>query len=122
MKIRKTIQEMVRLLVGFVIVAAITIAIISTLREPATSITTTSASPNTTTPSRAATAPPQEPTTAVPYPVPPEYLPPNTECSSSSRNSYGCGYLLYTTSYLSSHPSSKFAHISSSGHLPSHWY
>jgi hypothetical protein len=73
MKTGKPIQEMVRLLLGLVIVAAITVAIISTLREPATSITTTSASPNSITPSRAATVPPQEPTTAVPYPVPLEY-------------------------------------------------
>ena len=64
---------MVRLLLGLVIVAAITIAIISTLREPAPGSTTaaTSSFP-TSSPQQPATAP-QEPTTVVPYLVPLEY-------------------------------------------------
>jgi hypothetical protein len=63
MKKGKPIQEMVTLFLGLVIVAAITIAIITTLREPAPGSTTAAASLYPITPS-------QKPTTAVPYPYP----------------------------------------------------
>jgi hypothetical protein len=70
MKTGKPIQEVVRLLLGLVIVAALTIAIISTLHLPASGSAIVAKSPNPTTRSNAPTAPPQEPTTAVPYPYP----------------------------------------------------
>jgi hypothetical protein len=72
-KTGKPVQEMVKLLLGLVIVAAITIAIISTLREPAPGSVTVAASPSLTSSPQQPATPPQEPTTAVPYPVPPEY-------------------------------------------------
>jgi hypothetical protein len=70
MKTGKPIQEIVRLLLGLVIVAAITIAIISTLREPASgSVNVAASSSPTSSPQQPAT-PPQTTTTEVPYPVP----------------------------------------------------
>jgi hypothetical protein len=78
MKTGKSIQETIRLLLGLVIVAAITFSIISTLRGPAPGSATvaTTASP-TSSPQQPAT-PPQELTTAVPYPVPWTPVPPLT--------------------------------------------
>jgi hypothetical protein len=70
MKTGKSIQEMVRLFLGLVIVAAITITIITTLREPASGSVTVAASPSPTTSPQQPATPPQEPTTAIPYPVP----------------------------------------------------
>jgi hypothetical protein len=70
MKTGKPIQEMVRLLLGLAIVAAITIAIISTLRGPASgSVTVAASSSPTSLPHQPAT-PPQTTTASVPYPVP----------------------------------------------------
>jgi hypothetical protein len=70
MKTGKPIQEMVRLLLGLVIVAVITIAIISTLRGPTPGSVTVVASPSPTSSPQQPATPPQEPTTAVPYPIP----------------------------------------------------
>ena len=70
MKKGKPIQEMARLLLGLVIVATITIAIISTLRGPAPGNVTVAASPSPTSSPQQPATPPQEPTTAIPYPVP----------------------------------------------------
>jgi hypothetical protein len=70
MKTGKPKYEMVRLLLGLVIVAAITITIITTLRVPAQGIAIVAASPSpTSSPQQLATSL-QEPTTVVPYPVP----------------------------------------------------
>jgi hypothetical protein len=73
MKTGKPIQEMVRLLLGLVIVAAVTIAIITTLRRPAPGSATIAASPSPTSSSQPTTTPSQEPTTVVPYPYPNPY-------------------------------------------------
>jgi hypothetical protein len=70
MKTGKPVRELVRLILGLVIVAVITIAIISTLRGPAPGSVTVASSPNPTPQSNTPAAPPQEPTTAVPYPYP----------------------------------------------------
>jgi hypothetical protein len=72
MKTGKPTQEMFRLLLGLVIVAAITIAIISTLRGPAPGSVTVAASPFPTSSPQQPATPPQEPTTAAPYPYPME--------------------------------------------------
>jgi hypothetical protein len=70
MKTGMPIREIARMLFGLVIVVAITIAIISTLRRPAPgSAPAAIASTPTSSPQQTAT-PPQEPTTAAPYPVP----------------------------------------------------
>jgi hypothetical protein len=71
MKPGKPFQEIIRLLLGMVIVAAVTIAIISTLHVPAPGSATVAVSPDPTTssPQQPATPPPES-TTAVPYPVP----------------------------------------------------
>jgi hypothetical protein len=70
MKTGKPVHELARMLLGLVIVAAITIAIIGTLRVPAPGSATAAVSPNpTSSPQQTATMP-QQPTTAVPYPVP----------------------------------------------------
>jgi hypothetical protein len=74
MKTGKPIQEMVRLLIGLAIVAAITIAIITTLREPASGSATAAASPFPTSSSQQPTTPPQTP---VPYPFPWNILTPS---------------------------------------------
>jgi hypothetical protein len=70
MKPGKPFQEMVRLLLGLVIVAAVTIAIFSTLHVPAPGSVTIASTTNSITPSQELIIPPQEPTTAVPYPYP----------------------------------------------------
>jgi hypothetical protein len=70
MKTGKPIQEMVRLLLGLAIVAAITIAIISTLREPASGSVTVAASPFPTSSPQQPAAPSQTITPGIPYPVP----------------------------------------------------
>jgi hypothetical protein len=76
MKTGKPIQEMVRLLLGLAIVAAVTIAIISTLHGPASGSVTVAASLSPTSSPQQPATPLQEPTTAVPYPVP--WVPPLT--------------------------------------------
>jgi hypothetical protein len=70
MKTGKPTQEMFRLLLGLVIVAAITIAIISTLRGPAPGSVTVAASPFPTSSPQQPATPPQTTTALVPYPVP----------------------------------------------------
>jgi hypothetical protein len=70
MKPGKPFQEMVRLLLGLVIVAAVTIAIISTLHVPAPGSATVAVSPDPTSSPQQPATPPPESTTAVPYPVP----------------------------------------------------
>jgi hypothetical protein len=70
MKPGKPFQEMVRLLLGLVIVAAITIAIISTLHVPAPGSVTVAASLSPTSSPQPPAALPQTTTTEVPYPVP----------------------------------------------------
>jgi hypothetical protein len=70
MKTGKPIQEIARLLLGMVIVAAITIAIISTLRGPApANVTAAASSSPTSSPQQPATLT-QEPTSEAAYPVP----------------------------------------------------
>ena len=77
MNTRKPFQEMFRLLLGLVLVAAITIAIIATLHVPAPGSATVILSPNpTSSPQQTATLSP-EPTTAVPYPFPWNLLTPS---------------------------------------------
>jgi hypothetical protein len=66
----KPVQEMVRLLLGLTIVAAITIAIITTLRGPIPESATAAVSPDPTSSSQQPTTLPQEPTTEAAYPVP----------------------------------------------------
>jgi hypothetical protein len=68
----KPTQEMFRLLLGLVIVAAITIAIISTLRGPTQGSASVAASTSPSSSSQQPATPPQEPTTAVPNPYPME--------------------------------------------------
>jgi hypothetical protein len=70
MKTGKSIQEMVRLLLGLAIVAAITITIISTLREPGSGSTTAATSPDPTSSPQQPATPPQTTIAEVPYPVP----------------------------------------------------
>jgi hypothetical protein len=70
MNTRKPFQEMFRLLLGLVLVAAITIAIISTLRMPAPGSLTLVASSSPTSSPQQTAPPPQTTTPAVPYPVP----------------------------------------------------
>ncbi len=70
MKTGKSIQEAIRFLLGLVIVVAITITIISTLRRPAPGSIAVAASPFPTSSPQQPATPPQEPTTAIPYPVP----------------------------------------------------
>ena len=70
MKSGKPTQEMFRLLLGLVIVAAITIAIISTLRGPAPGSVTVAASSSPAQPPQQTATPSQVPTTAIPYPFP----------------------------------------------------
>jgi hypothetical protein len=70
MKTGKPIQEMVRLLIGLAIVAAITIAIITTLREPASGSVTVAASSSPTSSPQQPAAPSQTITPGIPYPVP----------------------------------------------------
>ncbi len=72
MKTGKPIQEMARLLLGLVIVGAITIAIISTLRVPVPGGIAVAASTSPTSSPQQPATPPQEVTTAVPYPYPME--------------------------------------------------
>jgi hypothetical protein len=69
-KTGKPVQEMVKLLLGLVIVAAITIAIISTLREPAPGSVTVAASPSLTSSPQQPATPLQTTIAEVPYPVP----------------------------------------------------
>jgi hypothetical protein len=70
MKTGKPIQEMIRLLLGLAIVAAITIAIITILRGPAPGSVTVAASPFPTSSPQQPTTLPQEPTTEAAYPAP----------------------------------------------------
>jgi hypothetical protein len=70
MKTGRPIQEMARLILGLVIVAAITIAVISTLRGPAPGSATAAASSNPTSSPQQTATPPQEPPTVLPYPYP----------------------------------------------------
>jgi hypothetical protein len=70
MKPGKPTQEMFRLLLGLVLVAAITIAIITTLREPASGSLTVAASPFPTSWPQQPAAPSQTITPGIPYPVP----------------------------------------------------
>jgi hypothetical protein len=70
MKTGKPIQEMVRLLLGLAIVAAITIAIITTLREPAPGSIAVAASTSPTSSTQQPATPPQTTTAEVPYPIP----------------------------------------------------
>jgi hypothetical protein len=76
MKTGKPIQEMVRLLLGLIIVAAITVAIITTLRGLTPGNATAAVSPDPTSLPQQPATQPQQPTTAVPYPVP--WVPPLT--------------------------------------------
>jgi hypothetical protein len=70
MNTRKPFQEMFRLLLGLMIVAAITIAIISTLREPAPGSVMVAAIPSPTSSLQQPAIPPQEPTVEAAYPAP----------------------------------------------------
>jgi hypothetical protein len=70
MKMGKPVQEMVRLLLGLVIVAAITIAIITTLRGPIPESATAAVPPDPTSSPQQPTTLPQAPTTEAAYPVP----------------------------------------------------
>ena len=70
MKMGKPIREMVRLLLGLVIVAAVTIAIINTSRMPAPGGVTVAASTFPTSSPQQPATPPQTTTAEVPYPVP----------------------------------------------------
>jgi hypothetical protein len=70
MKTGKPIQEMARLLLGLAIVAAITIAIITTMREPALGSVTVAASPDPTSSPQLPATLSQEPTTEAAYPIP----------------------------------------------------
>jgi hypothetical protein len=70
MKPGKPFQEIVRLLLGLAIVAAITIAIITTLRGPASGSLTVVASSSPTSSPQQPARPPQTTTALVPYPVP----------------------------------------------------
>jgi hypothetical protein len=70
MKTGKPVQEMARLVLGLATVAAITIAIISTLRRPAPGSATAAVSPDPTSSPQQPATPPQEPTTEIPYPYP----------------------------------------------------
>jgi hypothetical protein len=70
MKTGKPIQEMIRLLLGSAIVAAITIAIITTMREPAPGSVRVAASLTSTSSPQQPTTLPQEPTTEAAYPTP----------------------------------------------------
>jgi hypothetical protein len=76
MKTGKPVQEMARMILGLVIVAAITIAIISTLHGPAPGSATAAVSSDPTASPQQPATPFQEPTTAVPYPAP--WVPPLT--------------------------------------------
>jgi hypothetical protein len=90
MKTGKPIQEMVRLLLGLVIVAVITIAIISTLRRPAPGSVMAAMSPSPTSSPQQPATPPQEPTTVVPYPYPMIYPPttPTPVGAAKTENAY----------------------------------
>jgi hypothetical protein len=70
MKTGKPIQEMARLLLGLAIVAAITIAIITTMREPALGSVSVAASPYPTSSAQLPATISQEPTTEAAYPIP----------------------------------------------------
>ncbi len=84
MKTGRPIQEMVRLLIGLVIVATVTIAIISTLRGPAPGSVTVAASPFPTSSPQQPATPPQTTTAEVPYPVPAIALTPNAVASETA--------------------------------------
>jgi hypothetical protein len=70
MKKGKPIREMVRLIIALVIVAAVTIAIISTLRMPAPGGVTVAASPFPSSSPQQPATPSQTITPGIPYPVP----------------------------------------------------
>jgi hypothetical protein len=107
MKMGKPIQEMARLLLGLVIVAAITIAIITTLRGPGSGSTTIASSPNPTSLSNTPTVPPQEPTTAVPYPYPNpfEFLTSTAAVRQTAQGPLDTQYAIMLATYMVTTPS-----------------
>jgi hypothetical protein len=106
MKKGKPIREVVRLIIGLVIVAAATIAIISTLRMPATgSVTFAASSSPTSSPQQPAT-PPQTTTTEVPYPVPAIALTPSAVAAETAAAEaiYYTQRAIYLATYQASTP------------------
>jgi hypothetical protein len=106
MKTGNPVQEMARLLLGLAIVAAITIAILSTLRGPAPGSATVAASPFPTSSPRQTATPSQEPITALPYPYPLEN--PLTSTAAAKQTAAGpinTQYMIMLATYLATTPS-----------------
>jgi hypothetical protein len=106
MKKGNSTQETVGLLLGLVMVAVITIAIISTLRGPAPGSATVAASPDPISSPQQTATPPQAPTTAVPYPIPVENpLTPSAAAAEATSNLLSTRKAVLYATFLATTPS-----------------